>query len=88
MFQLYSIKTTFFFLNLYFSAALVHVEAADSDEEEVEPKSFSNYNFLTTVLEVAGCDYGCSWFDQVVTIVEKEKLDSAKKVLIVTDKHR
>ena len=25
---------------------------------------------------------------QVVTIVEKEKLDSAKKVLIVTDKHR
>lgn len=39
-------------------AALVHVEAADSDEEEV------------------------------VTIVEKEKLDSAKKVLIVTDKHR
>ena len=27
-------------------------------------------------------------FFQVVTIVEKEKVDSAKKVLIVTDKHR
>jgi len=39
-------------------AALVHVEAADSDEEEV------------------------------VTIVEKEKLDSEKKMLVVTDKHR
>lgn len=39
-------------------AALVHVEAGDSDEEEV------------------------------VTIVEKDKLDPAKKILIVTDKHR
>jgi len=39
-------------------SALVHVEAADSDEEEV------------------------------VTVVEKEKTDSAKKIVVVTDKHR
>lgn len=39
-------------------AALVHVEAADSDSEEV------------------------------VTVVERETLDSARKILVVTDKHR